>query len=922
MPANIAESYWVSRGIEQGVEDELAQCARALLNGNQGQWDWKHSGVWTYLAPAGVQLPPQGWKLHISATSRNAEEIIGIVMPILLREGVPFKFAANRKQMAMLNSSDTPRQTAGKFITIYPRDDAQAVRLAQACDQATKGLHGPAILSDRALRPGSLVHYRYGAFAGGSIFDKDGQIVPVIHDAQGEPVPDERKAWFEPPAWATNPFVTTTATGAAGNGTTGAAGNGARPPERSGRASGVLLNGRYVVRQALKHSNKGGVYLAEDRVTGVTAVIKEARAHVEAWGRGGDIADVMRHEARLLGAVAHLGLTPSILDLFEQQGHLFLVLELVQGDVLRDYVAGRHEETGQGLSHLELTSMIRQLAEMMDALHGAGVLLRDFTPNNLMVLPSGDLRLIDLELAHLLSDGPPLSWGAATPGFASPEQLAAQPSTFSDDYYALGATIAYMATASVPYLVPDRGQPRPLSERLRDWIAGAESDGAVAARVCDLVLGCMADDPSQRWGPREVLAAMEQPRPSICRHEVATVSGAELAGAVEDMGRWLARTIDPSGQRLWPTTCLGQADDPINVQSGAGGVGLFLCRAIETGGDPALRDLVATTSRWVSAVVSAEPNRPQGLYFGLAGATRFLGEAARCLDDPALAEQATTFALSLPTATFVPDITHGTAGIGLTQLDHWTRMGDARFLERAEASARALVAGAHNGTNGVVWPVADETGSRFAGGIFYGFAHGNAGIAYFLLAAAEALHEASYRDLALEGLETLMGLAQIRNGSATWDAAEGKSAPWPHWCNGSSGVGTTLIRAWAVTGDERYRHMAELAAEGALREKWRSSLIQCHGLAGNAEFLLDMHDLTGEPRFRDLALELAATIYRRRVYQDGLSVFADESGKAITASFNTGMTGIGWLFLRILHGGPRPLMVDQVLLRPREEARS
>ena len=246
----------------------------------------------------------------------------------------------------------------------------------------------------------------------------------------------------------------------------------------------------------------------------------------------------------------------------------------------------------------------------------------------LLIGPAGDLRLIDLELAHLLSDGPPLSWGAATPGFASPEQLAARPSTFSDDYYALGATIAYMATASVPYLLPDRGQPRSLSERLRDWIAGAESDGAVAARVCDLVLGCMADDPSQRWGPREVLTAMEQPRPSSCRHEVTTVSAAELAAAVEDMGHWLARTIDPSGQRLWPTTCLGQADDPINVQSGAGGVGLFLCRAIEAGGDPALRDLVATTSRWVSSVVSADPNRPPGLYFGLAGATRAVGAAA------------------------------------------------------------------------------------------------------------------------------------------------------------------------------------------------------------------------------------------------------------------------------------------------------
>jgi hypothetical protein len=867
----MAESFWVSNGVDQADEDELAQSARALLNGNQGQWEWRHSGVWTYLAPAGVQLPPQGWKLHISATSRNAQDVLTSVMPVFLGERVPFKFAANRTQVALLNCSDTPRGGAGKFITVYPLDDAQALRIAQACDRATQALQGPAILSDRALRPGSLVHYRYGAFEGFGVFDEDGQMTPVIRDPSGKPVPDERQAWFAPPAWATNPFAAATTAAAASNG---------KPPERSGRANAVLLNDRYVVRQALKHSNKGGVYLAEDRVTGVVVVIKEARAHVEAWGRGGEIADVLRHEARLLGLVAHLGRTPRVMEVFEQQGHLFLVLERIEGDVLRDYVAGRGEQTGQGLGASELIPMVRRLAETMEALHGAGVLLRDFTPNNLMVLPSGELRLIDLELAHVLSDGPALNWGAATPGFGSPEQIAGQPSSFPDDYYALGATIAYLAMGSIPYLIPDRvangGNQRPLSGRLQDWIAGAENDGAVAARVCDLVLGCMADDPAQRWGPREVLAAIDGPRPSLCHHVPATVSRTELGRAVEDMSHWLARTVDPGGDRLWPTTCLGQGDDPCNIQSGAGGVGLFLCEVVRAGGDPALRDLLRTAAEWVSTIVRAQPRRPAGLYFGLSGATWFLGEAARCLDDPIMAERATDLALGLPAATFTPDITHGTAGIGLAQLHHWTRTGDGRFLEKARESAEALAGGVRSGKHGILWPVADDVTSRFAGSTFYGFAHGNAGIAYFLLAAAEALNEGSYRELALEGLETLMRDAQVRDGRAAWGATEDQTAPVPHWCHGSSGVGTTLIRAWAVTGDERYRHMAELAVGGVLKEKWRSSLVQCHGLAGNAEFLLDLHDLTGEQRFRDLAVELAAAIYGRRVYDEGLVVFPDE----------------------------------------------
>jgi hypothetical protein len=95
--------------------------------------------------------------------------------------------------------------------------------------------------------------------------------------------------------------------------------------------------------------------------------------------------------------------------------------------------------------------------------------------------------------------------------------------------------------------------------------------------------------------------------------------------------------------------------------------------------------------------------------------------------------------------------------------------------------------------------------------------------------------------------------------------------------------------------------------------KWRMSLVQCHGLAGGAELLLDLHDVTGEQRFRDLARELAAVIYSQRVYDNGLIVFPDDSLAEVTASYNTGLAGIGSFLVRLLHGGERPLMADHLL---------
>ncbi|MGI8553296.1 MAG: protein kinase domain-containing protein [Dehalococcoidia bacterium] len=108
--------------------------------------------------------PDQGWKLHVSATPLSALDVLEQTLPILLDEGVRFKVVGTRQGLLNLNTGIFGPAQIGKFITIYPSSDAQAVRLAAALDAATGGLRGPRVPSDRPFPPGSLVHYRYGAF--------------------------------------------------------------------------------------------------------------------------------------------------------------------------------------------------------------------------------------------------------------------------------------------------------------------------------------------------------------------------------------------------------------------------------------------------------------------------------------------------------------------------------------------------------------------------------------------------------------------------------------------------------------------------------------------------------------------------------------------------------------------------------------
>ena len=102
-------------------------------------------------------IPAQGWKLHVSANEGSAVETLGRVLPVLLSETASFKIAASSAELNDLNEGFGGLSQVGKFITVYPNDDAQAVALAVKLDQATYGLRGPLIPSDRPLRLGGVV---------------------------------------------------------------------------------------------------------------------------------------------------------------------------------------------------------------------------------------------------------------------------------------------------------------------------------------------------------------------------------------------------------------------------------------------------------------------------------------------------------------------------------------------------------------------------------------------------------------------------------------------------------------------------------------------------------------------------------------------------------------------------------------------
>lgn len=887
----------------------VAQLDSALrATGQQDHWEVTTGDFWCCVTPTQRATRFQGWKLHISATVVSAETVLARALPILLRSDSSFKFAATIQRVAQLNDRHTPRGHSGKFITIYPKNDEEAVRLAHELHEATVGLPGPLILSDRPYRPGSLVHYRYGAFVEERRVTNDGMYRWVIFDPDGNPVEDQRGGTFRPPPWAPCPFP-------AASGPEGSTGK----PESG--AAGLLLGDRFAVKVAIRHANKGGVYRGVDTQDGTEVVIKEARPYVDVDGAGNDVRDALRGEAHILEKLHHLQVAPRLRKLFEQGQHLFLAEDLVPGISLRHWVTNGIRDGEWRLPVPDALKMAARVVELLAKTHQAGVIVRDFNPANIMVRPDGELRLIDLELAVVSDEPGPVMLAAGTPGFSAPEQLRGAPPTVSADYYALGATLCFVLAGAIPVLLAEQPTARPIRERLADWLDVRAQTINLPDGLRTLILKLMDDNPARRCTlaeARAALAAARQRGQGVARHPQRSwaprgvrLDEKQWQHAVDGCLGYLLTAIDPEHQtQLWPATCYHSALDQCAVQVGAAGILGVLARAFQLTSDPRLPEVISMAGRWITSQLARDADRFSSLYFGEAGIAWALYDAGCAIADAQLVERALALAETLPVSAENPDLTHGTAGLGLTFLHFWLRTGREQFAERAAKAADELVATAIAESAGVSWSAPTGFDSRFAGGRFLGFSHGLAGVGYFLLATGLATGRSDCLELAERTGKTLLSQVHLIQDTAMWAASPGAEITAPYWCHGSSGIGSFLIRLHAATGGDHYRDMAERSAHAVMMNSWRGVLGQCHGLAGNGDFLLDMAQATGAEKYLDMAHHLARVIFASRAYRNGLAVFPDEQGE-LSASWAHGVAGILAFLLRLRYHGPRLWMVDQ-----------
>ncbi len=773
-------------------------------------------------------------------------------MPVLLQAGCDFKIIASPELLREFNAGLHGVGAVGKGVTIYPDQDT-VVELAHRLADALTGFEGPQISSDRRVRPDAPVYYRFGPFSPRLQMNDAGQIDIMLKAPDGRMTSGLAGDTYSPPEWAKDPFSST--------GTSGA---------RLPRIDGALVIGdHYRIVGAITRTHRGTSYRAVDVRSGQQVIVKEARAFVNETSQG-DTRMYLRNERRVLGALSGISGVPRVVDHFAYGNDEFLVTTDLGSSNLRDDIVDFGVFAWESNSPRNVLDLARAILRILDEVHQRGVIYRDLSPKNIVPLADGGWGLVDFELSGL-AGVQRYGW---TPGYSHARQRRNAPGAVADDYFSLGATLFHAVTGLDPIVI-DQNPDTNVARTIRCLTSTCSAKAPIVTIIRHLL---DSDATVQVNAVRElsnttVLTAGPRANVTRRRPQLGPLLRHTLDAVLEHAGTILEYEVKNTGL-------------PPAVTAYAGTAGIVM----ELAQHPSALANASKLARSMAPIVE-RIDTPSALLYGRMGISLALQAIANATGDAHLHREAVTV---MPGEDDIAneqrvDVTHGLAGLGVGYLAFAAAASDpgpyrmladqcaARLLDgeaMIEEQLRALPVG--NVAHG--FSVAD------------GFAHGRAGITYFLLAhAAQTGHEKSRRQ-ARKLVDALAALVPDLTSRAETPVGRPMAGSW---CQGLAGIGTTLARGARFFNDEGLLKAAQTAATGCLAIAPRVPLVtQCCGLAGIGEFLLDMAIVADDVRYRRDAFDILNLMLIRSGGSTRAPSFPDTSMAANSPGWAIGASGV------------------------------
>lgn len=214
----------------------------------------------------------------------------------------------------------------------------------------------------------------------------------------------------------------------------------------------------YKILEKLGEGGMGIVYKGHDSKLDRIIALKFLPQHLQASEQ--DKARFMQ-EAKAASAINHPNIC-TIYSIDEHDGQLFIAMEFVDGQTLRDKVkairaGGPSQDRGSLLPLKQSIEIGIQIADGLAAAHEKGIVHRDIKPENIMIRKDGIAQIMDFGLAKLRASGSAVTRltkegsTVGTVGYMSPEQVQGLDTDYRSDIFSLGVLLYELFTGQLPF---------------------------------------------------------------------------------------------------------------------------------------------------------------------------------------------------------------------------------------------------------------------------------------------------------------------------------------------------------------------------------------------------------------------------------------------------------------------------------------
>lgn len=249
---------------------------------------------------------------------------------------------------------------------------------------------------------------------------------------------------------------------------------------------------RYRIVEELGHGGMSVVYRGIDTSLERDVAVKVLHSHL---ARKAESRQRFHREAKAIARLKH----PNILDVYdfssEDAERSYIVMELIQGENLREFLATA------GACPPEAAALVGLgIASALISAHDHGIIHRDLKPENVMVSKSGDLKLMDFGIAHVIGAETMTQTGSlmGSPAHMSPEMIEGERVDARADVFALGTVLYWLCTGKLPF--EGQNAPQILKKVLQgDYKHLTVVDPRVGRAFQAIVDKCMAHDADARY---------------------------------------------------------------------------------------------------------------------------------------------------------------------------------------------------------------------------------------------------------------------------------------------------------------------------------------------------------------------------------------------------------------------------------------